>query len=91
ANLTATAGQANIEARSPLLSQYTSSTINSGQTLPRTISASIIIDGHTDFYDKGNEADTNYSMRTFISPTIINGTKGVNIKTVGNTASDNLV
>ncbi|MDR6796009.1 DUF637 domain-containing protein [Acinetobacter calcoaceticus] len=91
ANLTAAAGQVNIEARSPLLSQYTSSTINSGQTLPRTLSASIIIDGHTDFYDKGNEADANYSMRTFISPTIINGTKGVNIKTIGNTASDNLV
>nr|WP_252365656.1 DUF637 domain-containing protein [Acinetobacter pittii] len=91
ANLTAAAGQVNIEARSPLLSQYTSSTINSGQTLPRTLSASIIIDGHTDFYDKGNETDANYSMRTFISPTIINGTKGVNIKTIGNTASDNLI
>ncbi|MFV5639816.1 DUF637 domain-containing protein [Acinetobacter oleivorans] len=91
ANLTATAGQANIEARGPLASQYTSSTLNSGQTLPRTLAASIIIDGHTDFYDRGNEADTNYSMRTFISPTIINGTKGVNIKAIGNTTSDNLV
>ncbi|MDN8482928.1 hemagglutinin, partial [Acinetobacter baumannii] len=46
---------------------------------------------HTDFYDKGNENDDNYSMRTLVSPTIINGDKGVNIRTVGKTKDDNLV
>ncbi|EOB4159773.1 DUF637 domain-containing protein, partial [Acinetobacter baumannii] len=55
------------------------------------LNTSIIIDGHTDFYDKGNENDDNYSMRTLVSPTIINGDKGVNIRTVGKTKDDNLV
>ncbi|MGY6084344.1 DUF637 domain-containing protein, partial [Acinetobacter baumannii] len=32
-----------------------------------------------------------YSMRTLVSPTIINGDKGVNIRTVGKTKDDNLV
>lgn len=91
ANIAAITGQTNIEARAPLVGQYTSSTINSEQKQPKKISASIIIDGHTDFYDKGKETDANYSMRTFISPTIINGTNGVNIKAIGNTTSDNLV
>ncbi|WP_151796715.1 two-partner secretion domain-containing protein [Acinetobacter soli] len=91
ANIAAITGQTNIEARAPLVGQYTSSTINSEQNQPKKISASIIIDGHTDFYDKGKETDANYSMRTFISPTIINGTNGVNIKAIGNTISDNLV
>ncbi|HCW5707645.1 TPA: DUF637 domain-containing protein, partial [Acinetobacter baumannii] len=58
---------------------------------PRILNTSIIIDGHTDFYDKGNENDDNYSMRTLVSPTIINGDKGVNIRTVGKTKDDNLV
>ncbi|MEG9018561.1 hypothetical protein VPJ49_18770, partial [Acinetobacter baumannii] len=58
---------------------------------PRILNASIIIDGHTDFYDKGNENDDNYSMRTLVGPTIINGDKGVNIRTVGKTKDDNLV
>lgn len=40
---------------------------------------------------KGNENDDNYSMRTLVSPTIINGDKGVNIRTVGKTKDDNLV
>ena len=30
-------------------------------------------------------------MRTLVSPTIINGDKGVNIRTVGKTKDDNLV
>ncbi|MGU3313900.1 hemagglutinin, partial [Acinetobacter sp. M5A5_2a] len=58
---------------------------------PKSLNASIIIDGHTDFYEKGTESEGNYSFRTLVSPTIINGDKGVNIRTVGKTKDDNLV
>ncbi|MES5640039.1 DUF637 domain-containing protein, partial [Acinetobacter baumannii] len=68
-----------------------STTTTETNSQPRILNTSIIIDGHTDFYDKGNENDDNYSMRTLVSPTIINGDKGVNIRTVGKTKDDNLV
>ncbi|EOY9377648.1 DUF637 domain-containing protein, partial [Acinetobacter baumannii] len=71
--------------------QYKSTTTTETNSQPRILNTSIIIDGHTDFYDKGNENDDNYSMRTLVSPTIINGDKGVNIRTVGKTKDDNLV
>ncbi|MEG2359867.1 two-partner secretion domain-containing protein, partial [Acinetobacter sp.] len=89
--LMAKAGQVNLESRGVLTDQYTL-TANSGTAAQaKKISASMIIDGHTNFYDKGNENDANYSMRTLVNPTVISGAKGVSIRTVGTTSGDNLV
>lgn len=90
-NISAKVGQVNIEAQGTLDQQYTSTATKGINGQPTQVGASIIIDGHTDFYDKGNENDANYSMRTFISPTMINGDKGVTIRATGNTNQDNLV
>ncbi|KQE87779.1 two-partner secretion domain-containing protein [Acinetobacter lactucae] len=90
-NISAQLGQVNLEASGVLSEQY-KSTINGGANQPpKSLNASIIIDGHTDFYEKGTESEGNYSFRTLVSPTIINGDKGVNIRTVGKTKDDNLV
>jgi len=89
--ISAKSGSVNIEAQGTLDQQYTSTTTKGINGQPTQVGASIIIDGHTDFYDKGNENDANYSMRTLISPTIINGDKGVTIRATGNTNQDNLV
>ncbi|WP_394651073.1 DUF637 domain-containing protein [uncultured Acinetobacter sp.] len=91
ATVSAKSGSVNIEAQGTLDQQYTSTTTKGMNSQPTQVGASIIIDGHTDFYDKGNENDANYSMRTFISPTMINGDKGVTIRATGNTNQDNLV
>lgn len=91
ANVSAKTGQVNIEAQGVLGQLYTSTATKGVNGQPTQIGASIIIDGHTDFYDRGNENDANYSMRTFISPTIINGDKGVTIRATGNTNQDNVV
>lgn len=89
--LTAKSGVVNLESRGVLTDQYTLTSIPSTLTSPKVISASMILDGHTNFYDRGNENDANYSMRTLVSPSVIAGAKGVNIKTVGSTANDNLI
>lgn len=86
----ATNGIVNIEARAPLTGTYTTTTLGADGKA-KTINVSIIMDGLADFYDKGKETDTNYSLRRLINPTVINGSKGVNIKAVGNTIGDNLV
>lgn len=91
AAISAKSGSVDIEAQGTLDQQYTSTATKGVNGQPTQIGASIIIDGHTDFYDKGNENDANYSMRTFISPTIINGDKGVTIRATGNTNQDNLI
>ncbi|WP_081409435.1 DUF637 domain-containing protein [Acinetobacter lactucae] len=83
-------GLVNIEALGALSQNYTS-TVQGKDKKPKTLGASVIIDGSQDFYDKGNENDENYSMRTLVIPTIINGDKGVNIRAVGKTKDDNLV
>lgn len=83
------AGAIHLESRGVLDGQYTLTSNNTIET--RIVSASTIIDGHTNFYDKGNENDANYSMRTLVRPTVINGAKGVSIKTLGTTVNDNLV
>ena len=89
-NLISQLGQANIEAKGPLEQNYTS--ITQGQNnKPRTMYASIIVDGTQDFYDKGGENDANYSMRTIINPSLIKAKNGVNLRTVGMTVDDNLV
>lgn len=91
AELTAKAGQINLESRGVLADQYTLTANPGTAAQAKKISASMIIDGHTNFYDKGNENDANYSMRTLVNPTVINGAKGVSIRTVGTTSDDNLV
>ncbi|MDH2633709.1 DUF637 domain-containing protein [Acinetobacter nosocomialis] len=91
ANISAQSGQVNLEANGILTQSYSPATIIGANTQPKIFNASIVIDGHTDFYDKGNESDQNYSIATQISPTIINGDKGVSIRTVGKSKSDNLV
>ncbi|MDO7536799.1 DUF637 domain-containing protein [Acinetobacter pittii] len=90
-NISAQTGQVNLEASGVLAEQYKSTTTTNTNPQPKILNASIIIDGHTDFYDKGSENDQNYSMRTLVSPSIINGDKGVNIRTVGKSKDDNLV
>ncbi|WP_288432316.1 DUF637 domain-containing protein [uncultured Acinetobacter sp.] len=91
ATVSAKSGNVDIEAQGKLDQQYTSTATKGVNGQLTQVEASIIIDGHTDFYDKGNENDANYSMRTFISPTIINGDKSVTIRATGNTNQDNLV
>lgn len=90
-NISAQSGQVNLEASGVLSEQYKSSISTGANQPPKSLNASIIIDGHTDFYEKGTEGEGNYSFRTLVSPTIINGDKGVNIRTVGKTKDDNLV
>ncbi len=90
-NISAQLGQVNLEASGASFEQYKTATTTGANAQPKVLNASIIIDGHTDFYDKGNESDQNYSMRTLVSPTIINGDKGVSIRAVGKTKDDNLV
>lgn len=90
-NISAQSGQVNLEASGVLSEQYKSSISSGAIQPPKSLNASIIIDGHTDFYSKGTEGEGNYSFRTLVSPTIINGDKGVNIRTVGKTKDDNLV
>ncbi|MCU4330670.1 DUF637 domain-containing protein, partial [Acinetobacter pittii] len=90
-NISAQSGQVNLEASGVLAEQYKSSITSGANQPPKSLNASIIIDGHTDFYSKGTEGEGNYSFRTLVSPTIINGDKGVNIRTVGKTKDDNLV
>ncbi|EEY78259.1 filamentous hemeagglutinin family domain protein [Acinetobacter calcoaceticus RUH2202] len=90
-NISAQSGQVNLEASGVLAEQYKSSISSGVNQPPKSLNASVIIDGHTDFYEKGTEGEGNYSFRTLVSPTIINGDKGVNIRTVGKTKDDNLV
>lgn len=90
-NISAQTGQVNLEASGVLAEQYKSTINNGANQPPKTLNASVIIDGHTDFYEKGTESEGNYSFRTLVNPTIINGDKGVNIRAVGKTKDDNLV
>ncbi|MGR2922985.1 hypothetical protein FY049_21045, partial [Acinetobacter sp. 1125_18A] len=90
AEIVASNGIVNIEARGPLPQIYTSTTLDKDGKAKK-IGASIIIDGLADFYDRGKDTDADYSVRRLISPTVINGSTGVNIKAVGNSFNDNLV
>lgn len=88
-DITAKAGIVDIEAQGVLEQLYTATTLTNGQA--KTLNTSIIMDGTQDFYDKGGETDENYSMRTLVNPTILNGYNGVNVRTIGTTKNDNLV
>lgn len=91
ANISAESNRVDIEAQGSLGQQYTSTATKGTASPSSQLGASIIIDGHSGFYDKGGENDANYSFRTRLSPTIINGDKGVNIRATGSTAQDNLI
>lgn len=91
AEVVAMQGAVTIEAQGSLGQQYTSTATKGTTAQSSQLGASIIIDGHSDFYDKGGENDANYSFRTLLSPTVINGNKGVNIRATGSTAQDNLI
>ncbi|OTM48107.1 DUF637 domain-containing protein [Acinetobacter pittii] len=82
-------GKVNIEAQGGSDKIYNSTVLNKNNQ-PINMNASIIIAGHNDFYDKGNDTDSNYKAISFVSPTTIEGAD-INIKTVGNSAGDNLV
>lgn len=56
-----------------------------------TIQSSIIIDALQDSYEFAKPTDTNYSWRSPVNPTEINGYKGVKIKATGQQKTDNLV
>ncbi|WP_180171823.1 DUF637 domain-containing protein [Acinetobacter sp. YH12023] len=90
-DLIAKSGLINLESRGALDGLYTLTSNSETSSTPKTMAASMIIDGHTNFYDIGSEDANKYSMRTLVNPTKINGDKGVNIKTVGITENDNLV
>lgn len=89
--LTAKTGTIDIEAQGALDQTYTASTLQGVDGQPKYLDASIIIDGTQDFYDKGNENNANYSMRTSVNPTVLNGFSGVSLRTVGTTSKDNLI
>ncbi|MFL9510550.1 DUF637 domain-containing protein [Acinetobacter baumannii] len=90
ANIDAKQGIVNIQAQGVLNGKYRATAKKEGTTA-KELSASIIIDGNLDVYEKGNETDQNYSYREYVNPTNINGNKGVNIRAIGKTVNDNLV
>lgn len=55
------------------------------------IKGSIIIDATQDSYEIGQVANDNYNWRSPVNATTINGDKGVKIKAVGKSATDNLI
>ncbi|WEV50190.1 DUF637 domain-containing protein (plasmid) [Acinetobacter sp. ESL0695] len=91
ANILAQTGQVNIEAQGTLGQIYSSTAQKGANGKTTQMGAGIIIDGHNNFYDKGNENDANYNMRTLISPSIITGNNGIIIRTTGQSLQDNLV
>ncbi|MBN6515346.1 DUF637 domain-containing protein [Acinetobacter pittii] len=89
-------GQVNIEAMGTLNGEtyniqgiYNSDKENSVKQ--GTIQSSIIIDALQDSYEFAKPTDTNYSWRSPVNPTEINGYKGVKIKATGQQKTDNLV
>ncbi len=55
------------------------------------INGSIIIDATQDSYEIGQATNDNYNWRSPLNSTSINGDKGVKIKAIGETATDNLI
>lgn len=55
------------------------------------IKGSIIIDANQDSYEQGSPSDNDYRWFSPVSPTTINGTKGVSIKVIGKQSTDNLI
>ncbi|MDC5321038.1 DUF637 domain-containing protein [Acinetobacter baumannii] len=96
AMIDSTKGEVNIEAMGTLNGEtyniqgiYNSDKENSVKQ--GTIQSSIIIDALQDSYEFAKPTDTNYSWRSPVNPTEINGYKGVKIKATGQQKTDNLV
>ncbi|MND50577.1 Filamentous hemagglutinin [compost metagenome] len=96
AMIDSTKGKVNIEAMGTLNGEtyniqgiYNSDKENSVKQ--GTIQSSIIIDALQDSYEFAKPTDTNYSWRSPVNPTEINGYKGVKIKATGQQNTNNLV
>ena len=90
ATIQATDGDVNIEAQGIGEKVYTSTALDkSGQ--PMTMNAGVILAAHNDFYDRGNETDQNYQAISLLTPTLVEGKRGVNIKTTGTQDGSNLI
>ncbi|WP_445116765.1 two-partner secretion domain-containing protein [Acinetobacter sp. WZC-1] len=90
ADIDAKQGYVNIQAQGALDGFYKTTAIENDNT-PKTMGASIIIDGNIDAYGKGRESDQDYSYREYVNPTDINGEAGVNIRAMGESINDNII
>lgn len=78
-------GQVSIESNGTLTKSRTSKDVE------HQVDAGILIDGLIDSYELGNETDANYSVRENFSGTQIRSTKNINIKSTGDSSTDNLI
>ena len=90
ADILAIDGQVNIEAQGIGEKIYTSTALDKNSQ-PMSMNAGVILAAHNDFYDRGNETDQNYQAISLLTPTLVEGRRGVNIKTTGTQEGSNLI
>ncbi|MDC5667328.1 DUF637 domain-containing protein [Acinetobacter baumannii] len=90
ADILAVDGQVNIEAQGIGEKVYTSTALDKNSQ-PMSMNAGVILAAHNDFYDRGNETDQNYQAISLLTPTLVEGKRGVNIKTTGAQEGSNLI
>ncbi|EOH6309384.1 two-partner secretion domain-containing protein [Acinetobacter baumannii] len=90
ADIMAIDGQVNIEAQGIGEKIYTSTALDKNSQ-PMSMKAGVILAAHNDFYDRGNETDQNYQAISLLTPTLVEGKRGVNIKTTGAQEGSNLI
>ncbi|WP_252360331.1 two-partner secretion domain-containing protein [Acinetobacter baumannii] len=90
ATIQATDGDVNIEAQGIGEKIYTSTALDKNSQ-PMSMNAGVILAAHNDFYDRGNETDQNYQAISLLTPTLVDGKRGVNIKTTGTQEGSNLI
>ncbi|MFX2166307.1 DUF637 domain-containing protein [Acinetobacter baumannii] len=90
ADIMAIDGQVNIEAQGIGEKIYTSTALDKNSQ-PMSMNAGVILAAHNDFYDRGNETDQNYQAISLLTPTLVEGKRGVNIKTTGAQEGSNLI
>ncbi len=90
ADILAIDGQVNIEAQGIGEKIYTSTALDKNSQ-PMSMNAGVILAAHNDFYDRGNETDQNYQAISLLTPTLVEGKRGVNIKTTGAQEGSNLI
>ncbi|MFK6082197.1 DUF637 domain-containing protein [Acinetobacter baumannii] len=90
ADILAVDGQVNIEAQGIGEKVYTSTALDKNSQ-PMAMNAGVILAAHNDFYDRGNETDQNYQAISLLTPTLVEGKRGVNIKTTGTQEGSNLI
>ncbi|XZW25632.1 two-partner secretion domain-containing protein [Acinetobacter baumannii] len=90
ADILAVDGQVNIEAQGIGEKIYTSTALDKNSQ-PMSMNAGVILAAHNDFYDRGNETDQNYQAISLLTPTLVEGKRGVNIKTTGAQEGSNLI